>query len=66
VGWFGSVGKASSRCRRWLILLSGIIRVVFMLETRWGAKCWDPITEGYSIPNTEEKCEGGLEHTGEQ
>jgi hypothetical protein len=30
-----------------------------------GAKCWDQIAEGYSILNTEEECEGGLERAGD-
>jgi hypothetical protein len=30
-----------------------------------GDKFWDQIAEGYSIPNIEEECEGGLEHAGD-
>jgi hypothetical protein len=30
-------GGPSSGCRRWLILLDGIVRVVFKLKTRWAS-----------------------------
>jgi hypothetical protein len=31
----GSCSGASSGCKRWLILLGGIVRVVFKLRTWW-------------------------------
>jgi hypothetical protein len=36
-GWFSSEawGKPSSRCKHWMILLSGIVRVVFEPRTWW-------------------------------
>jgi hypothetical protein len=33
--WLEDWSEPSSRCRRWLTLLGGILRVVFELRTRW-------------------------------
>jgi hypothetical protein len=32
-----SYGGPSSGCKRWLILLGGIIRVIFQLRTQWAS-----------------------------
>jgi hypothetical protein len=33
--WSGAWGKSLSRCRRWLILLGGIVRAVLRLRPQW-------------------------------
>jgi hypothetical protein len=55
----------------WLTLLhliSGvwnIFQCVSNLFKSYYAHCWDQIADGYSIPNTEGKCERGSECTRE-
>jgi hypothetical protein len=39
-----SYGDPSSGCKRWLILLGGIVRVVFELRTRWVLNVGTPNT----------------------
>jgi hypothetical protein len=47
-----SCGSPSSRSRRWLILLGGIISVVFELRTQWVPNVWIN-SRGLFIPEHE-------------
>jgi hypothetical protein len=38
-----------------------LLYLIFFTEGFYVSDCWDQIAEGYSILNTEGKCEGGLE-----